>query len=105
MCQFFKHLTSFIVAILVKFYCITGLFVPHLEAKSAVPELATSDSEHYWLLMALIKVMYLNSRTQLTGNYGEKWIHFIFEALKPQNFVKYNIFFYKFVMVKQLLHK
>ena len=46
--QFFVHLISFVVAVLVKFYCFTSLFVPYLEAKSVVPELATRDSEHCW---------------------------------------------------------
>ena len=35
--QFFVHLTYFVVAILVKFYCFTNLFVPSLEVKSMVP--------------------------------------------------------------------
>ena len=39
-------LTSFVVAILIKFYCFTSSFLPKLEAKSAVPELTTRDSKN-----------------------------------------------------------
>ena len=40
------HATILIASVLVKFYCITRLFVPELEAKPVVPELITRDSEH-----------------------------------------------------------
>ena len=46
--QFFIHITSFVVAILVKFNCFTSPFVSNFEAKSVVPELTTRDSEHCW---------------------------------------------------------
>ena len=46
--QFFIDLDSFVVAVLVKFYCFTSQFVPNLEAKSVVPELATRYIMHCW---------------------------------------------------------
>ena len=46
--QFFIHLTSFVVSILVKFFSFTSRFEPKHEAKLVVPELATRDFEHCW---------------------------------------------------------
>ena len=46
--QFFMCLTSFVVAILIKFYCFISPFVPSLDAKSVISELTTRDSERCW---------------------------------------------------------
>ena len=46
--QFLIYITSFVIAISVRFYCFTGPSVPNLEVKPVVPELTTSDSEHFW---------------------------------------------------------
>ena len=61
--QLFVHLTSFVVYILIKFYCFASRFVPNLEAKSMVPKLTTRDSEHCWwsLLHLLLQNSLLNS--------------------------------------------
>ena len=51
---FFIQLTSFIVAILVKFYCFISPFAPNIEAKSVVPELIINGSVHcWWSLLSL----------------------------------------------------
>ena len=46
--QFFIYLTSFVVAILIKFNCFTIPFFPNLEDKSVVPKLTTRDNDHCW---------------------------------------------------------
>ena len=53
--QFFIHLASFVVAILVKFLHFASPFVPNLEAESMVPELTTRDCEHSWWYLLTIK--------------------------------------------------
>ena len=45
------HLTSFVVALLVKFGYFTSTFVPNLDAKSAVPVLNTRDGENLWCFL------------------------------------------------------
>ena len=48
MFQYFIHLTMFVIAILVKFYCLRSPLVSNLEGKSVVPQLTIRDSEHCW---------------------------------------------------------
>ena len=55
--QLFIHLTSFVVAISIKFYCFISPFLPSLEAKSMVPELTTRGSDHCW--WSLLHVVFL----------------------------------------------
>ena len=57
--QFIMDITSFVGAILIKFYRFTSLLVPNFETKSVVPEMATRDHQilsiadgPYWDILA-----------------------------------------------------
>ena len=68
--HFSIHLTIFVVAILVKFYCFTNPFVPNLEAKSVIPELTTRDIKYSWWSL-LGRLRFITYQTK--ANTNSRW--------------------------------